>query len=946
MSSFGISGTNAHLILEHLPEAHVPVPVPLSDTGTGAGTVPWVISARDGQALRAQAAALVGASVGAAPADLGWSLLTTRSALDHRAVVVGEGRAEWDAALEALAAGDPHPAVAGPGTTVPGRIVWLFSGQGSQRVGMGADLYVRFPVFAAAFDEVCDHLDEFLDDHLEHPLGEVVFTGDKDLLDHTTYAQAGLFALQVALARLLGSAGIRPDVVIGHSLGEIAAAHVAGVFDLPDACRLVAARAGLMGGLPTGGAMTAIQATAEELADDLARHDGRVVVAALNTPDSTVISGPADLVAELGARWAGRDRKIKSLAVSHAFHSPLMDPVLGDFTEAISEISYHPPVIPLISNLTGLPADESIATPGYWAEHIRRPVLFHPAVTHAAPGTRAFLELGPDPVLATATQRTLDADAPLVLSALNGRQPEIQAFTHALARLHTAGVPVDWTAWFPAAQVVDLPTYAFQRERYWLDGGTGGTDAAGLGLLPAGHPLLGAAVELADGGTRVLTGRLSRQTGAWLAEHLVAGTALLPGAALVDWALRAADEVGACVEELTLQAPFVLPESGAVRVQVATGAADPDGRREVRIHSRPDQGSDEWTCHAEGVLRPEPAGPAGDRLDGPWPPPGAEPVDVSGFYELAAAGGYEYGPAFQGLQAVWRDGPDLLAEVSLPETAGDPGGYGVHPALLDAALHPIFLTGRFDGARDQRRLWLPFAWGGVSLSAGGSTALRVRLSPQGPAAAAGERALRVTLTDPAGAPVLSIDTLHLRETSEQQLRAARQREVRGLFTLDWTPLPDLPQQHQATGWVELGATGGEDLAHYADLEALVRAIEAGEPAPPVALTEIRTGSQAMDVAGLAATEQALTLVRAWLSEPELAGTRLVLLTRDPTGAAVAGAWGLVRSAQSENPGRFTLLALQDGTGGVVNAVRAVLDQDEPQAAVRGGVVLVPRLVRT
>ncbi|MGW7694887.1 type I polyketide synthase [Streptomyces asiaticus] len=511
VSSFGISGTNAHLILEQAPEGVAPVQGeaeagPVEPVG---GPVPWVVSARGTEALRGQARALaerVNADPGVSTAEVGWSLLRSRTLFDHRAVVIGQDREELVAGLEALAAGEPHPGLVHPGGApeVARQTVFLFSGQGSQRPGMGAELYDRFPVFAEAFDEVCG----LLDPHLEHPLRQVVFDTDPErsgLLDHTTYAQAGLFALHIALARLLDSVGVRPDAVIGHSIGEIAAAHVAGVFGLPDACHLVAARATLMGGLPTGGGMATIAATPDELANDLTTHNGQVSIAALNTPGNTVISGPLDLVAQISATWAAKGRKTRTLTVSHAFHSPLMDPILKPFKEAISTLTYHPPTIPLISNLTGQPADEPIATPEYWAQHIRQPVRFHPAITHTTPHTGVYLELGPDPVLATAAHHTLhhtaetDRPTPLITSTLTRKQPEGQALTHTLARLHTAGVDVDWTSWFPAdpaPQLVGLPTYAFQHQRFWLAPPAARTSFEGAAGDPAEEQLWHAIEEL------------------------------------------------------------------------------------------------------------------------------------------------------------------------------------------------------------------------------------------------------------------------------------------------------------------------------------------------------------------------------------------------------------------------------------------------------------------
>ena len=866
-----------------------------------------------------------------------------------------ETRQKLVAGLNALAAAEEHPGVIGPADASAAgkrRIVWLFKRPGESAGRDGAlDCDGRFPVFAAAFDEVCG----LLDSHLEHSLREVVFTGGQGLLDHATYAQSGLFALQIGLARLLDSAGIRPDVVIGHSIGEVAAAHLAGVFDLPDACRLVAARAGLMGGLPAGGAMTAIQATEDELREDLDRYGHSATIAALNTPDSTVISGPAALVAEIGATWADRGRKTKPLVVSHAFHSPLMEPMLADFTEAIGDLTYHRPATTLISNLTGLPADEDIATPDYWVRQVRGAVRFHPAVAQVADESCVYLELGPSAVLAAATQHTLahlpGTPEPVVVPALTGKQPEARAFAHALARLHVSGVDVDWTDWFPAdpvPRVVDLPTYAFQRERFWLSGG-GSEDPAALGLVAAGHPLLGAAVEFADRSGCLLTGRLSKRAGSWLGEHAVAGTVLLPGTALLEWALRAADEVGcAAVEELALQAPVMVPEAGALRVQVAIGAAGEDGRRDVQVYTRPDgrggETEESWVRHATGVLGPGVAEEA-EGLAGVWPPAAAEPVDIEGFYERMASAGYEYGPAFQGLRSVWRAGPELLAEVTLPEQADQRDGFGIHPALLDAALHPV-LAARPDGESSDGRLWVPFTWRGVSLRAVGATALRVRLSPLGEQA---EQGLRVTVSDPSGVPVLTVDSVRMRPVDARHLLNASQRRVRGLFTVEWLALP-------VSGGRLAGVAGGDGVTlggEVADLAGLVGAVEggAGVPSVVVAVVGVAAGEE-----GLAVVERVLGLVQGWLAEPRLAEARLVLVTRAAVAVsggvdvevAAAGVWGLVRSVQSENPGRFVLLDVDTEPAHVMDRVRdaaaRAMAADEPQVALRGDRLLVPRMV--
>ncbi|GAA4468962.1 type I polyketide synthase [Phytohabitans houttuyneae] len=915
ISSFGASGTNAHIIIEEPP--HTP---PERFTPYH-GIVPLVVSARTPAALRARAADLAALSRDGQEPDeaaVGWALATTRATFAHRAVVLGGLEA-----MTALAAGDPHPRLVHGEPGQGGPSVWMFSGQGAQRAGMGQELYQRFPVFAAAYDEVCALLDPLL----PQPLRSV----GPAMLDHTTWAQTSLFALQVALARLLGDLGLTPDAVIGHSIGEVAAAHVAGVLSLADASRLVAARATLMGSLPAGGAMAAIHATPDELGD----LDG-LAIAALNTPGATVVSGPADAVARQVSRWRDAGRKTRELSVSHAFHSAAMEPILDDFRAAIADLDFQAPRLPLISNLTGEPVESTDA--GYWTAHIRQPVLFHPGVLHAQRTLRpaSWVEVGPGSTLAAAVSQSVDA--PVTTATLPGALGEAEGLATALARLYVAGTAVDWARWFPGPQpAVALPTYPFQGESYWLTATPGPRDVGAAGLDAVDHPVLPAAVFLPDGGL-LLTGRLPGGRDESLGDHTMNGTALVPGAALAEWAVRAGDEVGCPrVDELTLTAPLAVPATGALKVQVAVDPPGDDGRRTVRIYSRPDGPATGWVRHAEGTLAP--AGPAPASADGAWPPAGAEPIGVDDFYERAAAGGYGYGPAFQGLRAAWRDGTDLVADVALPEAAGDPAGFGIHPALLDAALHPLLLT------RDPHdaEVRLPFAFTGLALWASGARAVRVRLTPTG------DDTVRVTVTDPGGAPVLTIDSLAARAVSTVAPDPAS-----GLYTVEWRPVATTPGARR----VERAVLG----ADHPDLDALVAAIEAGTPAPPYALAAL-TGTTA---GGLALAVDALSLVQRWLTEPALTATTLVIATRgavstpattqptapgvappdeaapDPAAAAV---WGLVRSAQLENPGRFTLLDLTPDLDDLpTDAVWQLVADGETQLAVRGDIVFTARLV--
>ncbi|WP_446678281.1 SDR family NAD(P)-dependent oxidoreductase, partial [Streptomyces scopuliridis] len=959
VSSFGISGTNAHVILEQPPTvirgsvlagSEVPSVEP--------GVVPWVLSGRTPEALADQARrllSLVEPGPVARPVDVGFSLATGRSVFDHRAVVLAGDPADTERALTALAAGEPD-AAAVSGAVTTGKRAFLFSGQGSQRLGMGRELHGRFPVFAEALDSVLT----LLDVELGRSLREVMWGEDAEVLNDTAFTQPALFAIEVALFRLVESWGVRPDFVAGHSIGEIAAAHVAGVFSLEDACALVVARARLMGALPAGGAMVAVQATEDEVLP-LLSGSGEVSIAAVNGPTSVVVSGAEETVLEVAARLAERDRKTSRLRVSHAFHSPLMDPMLDEFRAVAEGLSFEAPRIPVVSNLTGgLASAEELCSAAYWVRHVREAVRFADGVrTLGEQGVSTFLELGPDGVLSAMAQESVPDGAVTVPLLRKNRADEPAALT-ALAQLYVRGVPVDWAAVFAGtgASWVDVPTYPFQHQWIWpagsQAGATGDVRAAGLGS--AEHPLLGAAVELAEGEGALFTGRLSVQSHPWLADHAVMGRILLPGTALLELAFRAGDEVGCDrVEELTLAAPLVLPEGAAVQVQVRVGVADDAERRSITVHSRLD-GADErsWTQHAMGVLTVGGRSPA-DGFDATvWPPEGAEALEAEGCYERFAELGFAYGPVFQGLRAAWRRDGEIFAEVRLPESAeSDAAAFGLHPALLDSALHASLLAG--DGSGDSGGL--PFSWEGVSLHATGASALRVRIAP----ADSGRDAVSIAVADLSGAPVASVDSLLVRAVSSEELSedAALARDA--LFGLDWVPVPaasgtDMPATLGLVGPDAFGladglASAGTRVESYADLASLAAG---GNPVPDVVLVAV-SGDGDRDGVAVSAhvlTTDALALARGWLAEERFAGSRLVFVTRgamaagdeEATDIAAASVWGLVRSAQTENPGCFGLVDLGLTDDGAAPLARS-LTTDEPQVAIRDGAILAGRLAR-
>ncbi len=752
------------------------------------------------------------------------------------------------------------------------------------------------------------------------------------MLDETVFTQAGLFAVEVAGFRLLESWGIKPDFVAGHSIGELTAAHVAGLVDLRDACRLVAARGSLMQGLPAGGAMLSVQAGVDVVSEALVAG---VDVAAVNGPAAVVVSGPERGVARVEAVFAGRGVKTRRLRVSHAFHSSLVEPMLAEFAEVAAGVSFGEPRLRIVSTVTGAP-DPGMGTAGYWVGQVRRTVRYGDAVEWMqAAGVTTFVEVGPDAALSA-------LGGPEFVPTSRRDRDEVDTFTRAVGRLWTRGVPVDWDrvlAGRPVGPRVDLPTYAFQRERYWLAVPGRAGDPAGLGQRPADHPLLGAVVSVAGDGGVLLTGRLSAP---WLADHTVGGAVLFPGTGFVELALRAGAEVGCPhLRELTLQAPLVAPPAHAVHIQVAV-----TGDRQVRIHSRPGEDG-EWTLHAEGLLAPD--APAAPALDPQWPPAGAEPVDVSGFYPEAADAGYAYGPVFQGLTAAWRRGGEVFAEVRLPD---EPGAYGIHPALLDAALHAcgLLTPDAEEGVR------LPFAWSGVTLHATGASALRVRL------AAAGPESVTVSAADGTGRPVLTVESLALRSLDTSALRSP----LDDLYQVDWLPVPAADAAVPAdAAWTTVGADpfgvsaalqyAGVAVTDHADLDALAMLLDTGAPLPGLVFLSCppstSTGADTVHEAALTV----LSFLQRWLADERLASTRLVVVTTGavPAGGsgadlAAAAVWGLVRTAQTENPDRVLLVDLPPGQPApdlVADAVAYGLAEGETQLAVRDDEVLVPRIAR-
>ncbi|MFF5106351.1 type I polyketide synthase, partial [Streptomyces sp. NPDC000134] len=592
----------------------------------------------------------------------------------------------------------------------------------------------------------------------------------------------------------------------------------------------------------------------------------------------------------------------------------------------------------------------------YWAHHARATVRYADGIqTLADHGVTTYLELGPDSTLTALTRENLDPDSDTTLiPALRRDHDETRTLTSALAQLHTAGIPFDLTALHgtttPPPLTPELPTYPFQRTHYWLTGedspGTAG-DVSGAGVDGLGHPLLGAVVEVPESGEVLFTSRLSLATHPWLADHVAAGAVLLPGAAFVELALRAGDEVGCgAVEELVMEAPMVLTEGTAAHLRVSVAADDGTGRRAVRVHSRAEDAGlgTPWTRHASGTLRsadaPDTAGATAASMADltVWPPAGAvavDPADVEGLYDGLEQAGYRYGPVFQGLRAAWRGDGAVYAEVALADEQRDlAAAFGLHPALLDAAMHTLAFHERDES---EPRLVLPFAYRDVTLHASGASVLRVRVT------LSGTHTMSLELADGAGAPIASLGSVVSRPVDPGQLIGAADTADR-MFRVAWEEVP------ARGGCLALRPVPVADAGD-------VHRLSAAPETPDTLLLDLRAaaadGRETADVREV--TGRALRVARAWLAEPSLLSSRLVVVTRgavavrdgEPADPAAAAVWGLMASAQAENPGRVLLLDADTGTGTDrgTGALAQLPAADEPQLALRDGRWFTRRLVR-
>ncbi|WP_220499452.1 type I polyketide synthase [Microbispora sp. H10949] len=894
VSSFGLSGTNAHVVIEEAPDEPAgPAPAgqpPAHPAAHSGGPFPFVLSGAGEEGLRAQARRLrsfldehEGLPVSGVAAAL-----ASRSALSHRAAVVASERAGLLAGLAAIgdggAAADVVSGVVRAASGRPG-VVFVFPGQGSQWAGMAVELAEWSPVFAGRLAECGRALDRFVDWSLPRVLG------DAAALERVDVVQPALWAVMVSLAEVWRSLGVTPSAVVGHSQGEIAAACVAGALSLEDAARVVAVRSQVIARSLAGrGGMASVALPVERVRRLLAGWEGRVEVAAVNGPSATVVSGDAEAIRKLAAEVKAIPADVKVLPVDYASHSAHVEAIRDELTEVLAPVTPHTTDVPIFSTVTGDFADGASLDAEYWYQNLRRTVRFDEAARMF--DDHVMIECSPHPVLTPAVDVTS-------VGSLSRGSGGGGRFLLSVAEAHANGVPVDWRGHLAGAGPrVDLPAYAFQRRRYWVGGGrAGAADAADLGLSAAGHPLLGAEVELPEPGGFLYTSRLSLATQPWLADHAVQGIVTVPATAFLELALHLGGRLGRdLVEELVVQTPLTLPaDGGDVRLRVAVTPPDDAGRHTITVYSRDERALDEagWTAHVTGVLATgaPPGTQSGTGLTD-WPPAsgGTGAADV---YARLAAQGYDYGPALRGLRRTWRRGEEIFAEAALPE--GVPSdGFGVHPALLDAALHGIVVD----------TLELPFSWRNIALHRTGVTTLRARLAPA-------DTGLSVELSDGEGRPVLTAGSLVSRPATA------------GLFG-----------RPAARPYAIRPATVTPPEDHPAVTTAVVRsATELGEPEP------------AVDVVLLLAApaERVLEVAQAWLAGERPPSSRLMVVTRNAgTDLGQAEVRGLMRSAITEHPDRFVLVDTDDPDA-IAGRAAEILATGEPEVWVRDGVFEAPRL---
>jgi acyl transferase domain-containing protein/aryl carrier-like protein len=958
VSSFGVSGTNAHVILEEAPLPAAALPA------SGPALTP--LSARSAVALRALAtrhADFLAAQPGLPLADVAHTAGVGRAHHPHRLAVLADSTVELAASLRSFAAGQ-LPATAHEGVVRAGerpKVAFLFTGQGAQYPGMGQRLYRQEPVFR----EVLDRAAALLAPRLPRPLLEVMWPGEGAAtpLGQTGFTQPALFALEYALSELWRSRGIVPAMVMGHSVGEYVAACVAGVFSFEEGLALIAERGRLMEALPAGGSMAAVFAAEAQVAPRIARFADRLAIAAVNGPEETVISGEARAVAAVLDACTADGIKSRPLEVSHAFHSPLLDPMLDALERRAASVAPAAPRIPIISNLTGAAFPVGTGPDArYWRRHAREPVRFAAGVEALrAAGVTALVELGPHPTLLALAGRAAPAASWLIAASLRRGRDDERELLASLASLYARGANIHWQALAPGRRRLSLPTYRFQRERHWMT-----APPPAPSVVPGGHPLLGQPQRSPQPGRQFLA-EIGRDTPAFLADHVILGQVLLPATAYVELGLAAGRTLGGgdrAVQDVVIEAPLGLEENARYLVHV-TVEPEVDGRAVFVVRSAPVDG-DGWRVHARGVL-------AAPSALGPAAPPVAEArgrcptaVDVKEYYAGLERAGFHYGPAFQGVRELHAGAGEAVGLLELAESAPP---WTLHPALLDSAFH-LLGAGLLTAPGPSDPVYVPIACEEIQVMGPVPRRVWATARLREVAAGAAVRVADLRLEDERGAVVATVRGLQLRAVTADRLARtlAQARITTHAYRTRWTPVKLQEPARPIEGRIVLIADeGGFASALAAALDEqgttceLVSRAMTGEAlavrlrqASPTWVVDCALDPLASDPAAAARAEslRLLAVAQALEGSPR---TGLCLVTRgaqaiapgDEVDLARAPLLGLGRTIGAERAGapalRIDLDPAAPADPRTVVLALAGLYQREPELGLRSGTLLAPRL---
>ncbi|MEL4889498.1 SDR family NAD(P)-dependent oxidoreductase [Pectobacterium betavasculorum] len=981
VSSFGFSGTNAHLILEEAPSIAPPVQeaAPARTFPVPGIALPLSAASPDGLCAQAkQLHAWLTQNASSMP-DIAYSLATTRTHFDYRAVITAEDSNNALIALEALAANRYAPGIIQGVRSPSGNVAFLFTGQGAQWPTMGQGLYHQSPVFAHTFDDICQHLDPLL----SQPLKTVMFaeqdSADALLLDRTDFTQAALFAFEVALCRTVMHLGVQPDVLIGHSIGEIAAAHIAGIFNLADAAIFVATRGRLMESITADGAMVAIEASEAEILPSLQKYEECIAIAAINSPSSVVISGDADKVLSLAEQWHARGYRTHRLRTSHAFHSPHIDGIVDTLRRTLSTLSFQAPAIPIVSTVTGQRlTNEQACSVEYWANQARSAVRFDAAIQWLeAHNIVVALEVGPDGVLTALGRASIVGESSGVPSAawiapLRKGRDELRPFFAALARLYTQGQPLDWRKLLVQTPIVPLPTYPFQHRRYWLQAPPARPTLDG-GFFAVKHPFLHACIDNAAQQSWIFTGQLDAARQPWILEHRVADIPAGAGTMTAEMILSIGEQVGCQrLDDLFLHAILPLNECIPTSIQLHVSPPEADGGRTVEayFHQPGDPEPREyhmapWKRYATCRLVPDeklsPEWP--DFHNDNWPPADAKPVDFTPIYEHLAAQGVILGNAFQRLINVWEHEDGLYIEATSPESHAELGeDFILHPTLLDAGMQAALLEQLKPGEENiQPRLL--FSLSGIRQYIRGAQRLRghlVRKTTEPSPSGYSEYALR--LADDTGRAAAIIDSIVLKSSNSPRLSPSRPP----FYHLAWREIAqDASTTKPKIRWIVpqnrlrerfSGLIKEQDASNaYDDMH---QALATFSPQPDeIAVFIAPDGDDTLEYIDHGPTHSTLNALQTWLNDPRATDVPLLIVTQGAIATndrenvpnlAQSPVWGLVRTAQLEYPGRFCLLDINEVENTALSSIHTAINtlSHEPQLALRKGKILAPRLVKT